>query len=456
MRVVSFFAGCGGLDLGFEQAGFDVVWANEWDKTIHETYKLNHPHTVLCTKDIRDLKAGDIPPCDGFIGGPPCQSWSFGGKQLGLDDERGKLFLDYIRLVKEVHPKFFVIENVEGIIGDKHFHTFLSFLSMLESVGYKVNYSLLNAADYRIPQDRKRVFIVGFTKEMNCKYKFPIAANTKVCLRQAIGDLTSQPRFYDNEIVLQNTEGCLNHDVYIGTFDTKFMARNRVRGWNEQSFTIQAQAKNCPLHPQAPPMQYISANKRIFVPGKEHLYRRMSVRECARIQSFPDGFRFIYNHIKDGYKMVGNAVPPRLAKYIALSIKNALKMEETIADKTVLVAYYRNDNQLELSVFHKLYYVRAGFRRGALQFPVGEKQPDYLLLHNKQSKMLFVLAKRYPKQVSCDELTMLGFKPSGDNYWAFFIECIEENEDLSKINLERKGRQSAFPYLTTMAELLYS
>lgn len=129
MKVASFFAGCGGLDLGFEQAGYEVVWANEFDEAIHKTYQFNHPNTYLCKSDIRKLKGEDIPDCDGFIGGPPCQSWSEGGRQLGLDDERGRLFFDYVRLIKEKHPKFFLIENVQGIINDKHFSTFLSFLS---------------------------------------------------------------------------------------------------------------------------------------------------------------------------------------------------------------------------------------------------------------------------------------------------------------------------------------
>ena len=93
MKVVSFFSGCGGLDLGFEQAGFEVVWANDNDPAVSETYQLNHPNTYLCKKDMRELTMEEIPECDGFIGGPPCQSWSEGGKQLGLDDERGKMFL---------------------------------------------------------------------------------------------------------------------------------------------------------------------------------------------------------------------------------------------------------------------------------------------------------------------------------------------------------------------------
>ena len=132
MKVVSFFSGCGGLDLGFEQAGFDVIWANDNDKAVHETYMLNHPNTHLCKNDMRCLSVHDIPECDGFIGGPPCQSWSEGGKQRGLADERGKLFLTYIHFIKAKQPKFFVIENVKGILSDKHFQTFMLMLDELK------------------------------------------------------------------------------------------------------------------------------------------------------------------------------------------------------------------------------------------------------------------------------------------------------------------------------------
>ena len=104
------------------------------------------------------------------------------------------------------------------------------------------------------------------------------------------------------------------------------MARNRVRSWNERSFTIQALAKNAPIHPQAPKMLFVNSNKRIFVPGKEALYRRLSVRECARIQTFPDSFEFFYSDIRAGYKMVGNAVPVRLAYAIAIAMKSKLDL----------------------------------------------------------------------------------------------------------------------------------
>ena len=334
MKVVSLFSGCGGLDLGFERAGFNVIWANEFDKSIHETYRLNHPNTTLNTSDIRTLSGNDIPDCDGIIGGPPCQAWSEGGKGLGIEDPRGQLFWDYIRIVKEKKPKFFLIENVQGILEEKHKESLDGFLTVLRDAGYNITYELLNAADYRIPQDRFRVFFIGIRNDLLNKYTFPDAeSSVHVTLRQAIGDIVEIPRYYsDNKVVEGNHPARMNHDVYTGAYDAKYMSRNRVRGWDETSFTMQAQARNAPQHPQSPKMTYISPSQRAFVKGYEHLYRRLSVRECARIQTFPDSFKFIYSDIKDGYKMVGNAVPPRLAWYLAMQMKKAFSDLMTLSD----------------------------------------------------------------------------------------------------------------------------
>jgi len=119
-----------------------------------------------------------------------------------------------------------------------------------------------------------------------------------------------------------------NHEYMNGGFSTIYMSRNRVRSWDEPSFTIQAGGRHAPIHPQAPKMKFIDQNKRIFVPGKEHLYRRLSVRECARIQTFPDNFIFYYRDIADGYKMIGNAVPVEFARNIAVKIMQDIKTSQ--------------------------------------------------------------------------------------------------------------------------------
>ena len=162
MKVVSFFAGCGGLDLGFEKAGYKVVWANEFEPSVHATYEKNHPSTILCKGDINLVDPKDVPDCDGFIGGPPCQSWSVAGKQQGLDDKRGQLFLTYIGMIRAKMPKFFVIENVKGLLDEKFKDVFENFLAELDEIGYDVKYRLLDAVDYEVPQNRERVFLIGF------------------------------------------------------------------------------------------------------------------------------------------------------------------------------------------------------------------------------------------------------------------------------------------------------
>lgn len=450
MKVASFFSGCGGLDLGFEQAGFDVIWANDINPIVYDTYKYNHPNTYLCKKDMRELNMSEIPECDGFIGGPPCQSWSEGGKQLGLLDERGKLFLTYIKIIHSKQPKFFVIENVKGILNDKHFQTFMAMLEELKSAGYIVHYSLMNTMFYHIPQERYRVIIVGIRTDIHIDYHFPQPdKNHIINLSQAIGDIKEMPNMYNQEKVIGNYTHWLNHDTYTGPFDTKFMARNRVRGWNEVSFTIQAQARNCPLHPQAPKMKFISRDKQIFVPGYEQLYRRLSIRECARIQTFPDHFKFIYDNVSDGYTMVGNAVPPRLGKAIALSLLNAFSQIAT-PKKHILVATYKDNYQLNIIKEQHLYYVRAGLRYGSIQFPSGMKAPDFLLLHKNGKRLLFSLKEEYPQMVSADKLREYGFIPSGDLYWLLKIkeEQILSTKEIEFKNIKlRTGKLQYIPYI---------
>lgn len=348
MNVVSLFAGCGGLDLGFERAGFNVIWANEFDNAIERTYRKNHPNTVFSNTDIRKLSSADIPDADGIVGGPPCQAWSEGGKSLGLQDERGRLFLDYIRIVTEKKPKFFVIENVPGIISPQHKETFLSFVEQLESPGYKVYFKLLDAVDFGVAQNRKRVIIVGIRNDIQVNFSFPSPTQEQpLSLRHVIGDLEQyEPQMLSVYANVGSVNNCpvANHDVFDGPYDVKYMSRNRVRNWNEPSFTIQAQAKNEPLHPSAPKMLYISSSQRSFVPNAS--YRRLSIRECARIQSFPDNFLFFYNDVRDGYKMVGNAVPPLFAQAIAQQIAKAFadKNENNTYKNTIAVTVFPNKN----------------------------------------------------------------------------------------------------------------
>lgn len=327
MKVVSFFAGAGGLDLGFEQAGFDVVWANEYDKEIWETYEKNHKNTVLDRRSIVDIPSSDVPDCDGIIGGPPCQSWSEAGSKKGIADKRGQLFYEFMRILADKKPKFFLAENVSGMLLPAHKDALANIKQMFTDIGYDLSFQLLNVSDFGVPQDRKRVFFIGYRKDLGLKFQFPIATTpeNKITLEKAIGDLKDSvlPAKDGN---YTNGKDCkvTNHEYMIGGFSSIFMSRNRVRSWDEVSFTIQAGGRHAPIHPQAPKMKFIEQNLREFVKGKEKLYRRLSVRECARIQTFPNSFTFHYSSVVAGYKMIGNAVPVRMGKVLAQKIYNDL------------------------------------------------------------------------------------------------------------------------------------
>ncbi|MEO8512277.1 MAG: DNA cytosine methyltransferase [Ignavibacteria bacterium] len=323
MNIISLFSGAGGLDLGFVKAGFNVVWANEYDKTIWATHERNFPNTFLDKRNIRDVSSTEIPECDGIIGGPPCQSWSEAGALRGINDPRGQLFYEFIRILKDKQPKFFLAENVSGMLAKRHEKAIHNIKYLFEDAGYELSFKLLNAHQFDVPQDRKRVFFIGIRKDLGFRFTFPKGNTNKITLEKAIGDLKDNvlPALKNNKT---NGKNCIvkNHEYMTGGFSTIFMSRNRVRLWHELSFTIQAGGRHAPIHPQAPKMLFIEKDKRIFVPGKEHLYRRLSVRECARIQTFPDSFEFCYETIADGYKMIGNAVPVRLAKNLASKLSD--------------------------------------------------------------------------------------------------------------------------------------
>lgn len=328
MKIVSFFAGAGGLDLGFEKAGFDVIWANEYDKEIWETFEKNHTNTFLDRRSIVDIPSNEVPDCDGIIGGPPCQSWSEAGSKRGITDKRGQLFYEFMRILADKKPKFFLAENVSGMLLPAHKEALSNIKQMFTEIGYNLSFQLLNASDYGVPQDRKRVFFIGYRNDLGINFQFPnpITPENKVTLEDVIWDLKDNvlPADAGN---YTNGDKCKveNHEYMTGGFSSIFMSRNRVRSWEEVSFTIQAGGRHAPIHPQAPKMEFIEQNVREFVKGQEHLYRRLSVRECARIQTFPDDFKFYYNSVVAGYKMIGNAVPVKLAQVLASKILKDLQ-----------------------------------------------------------------------------------------------------------------------------------
>lgn len=479
MKVISLFAGAGGLDLGFHKAGFDIVWANEFDKEIWSTYILNYPDTILDKRDITSIKENEIPDCDGIIGGPPCQSWSEAGAQRGINDKRGQLFYDFIRILTAKQPKFFLAENVSGMLLHRHSKALENIKEMFRhaGIGYELSFELVNAADYNVPQDRKRVFFIGIRKDLGFKYKFEKPEFRKVTLRDSIYDLkdTALPGLTYNKT---NGTKCIvpNHEYLIGNFSTIYMSRNRVRSWDEQSYTIQAGGRHAPIHPQAPKMKFIHKNRRIFVPGKEHLYRRLSVRECARIQTFPDSFIFKYNNIAAGYKMIGNAVPVNLAHHLAKSIKKQITDAHTRASThgqqtptlklepqngKVIIAYYQ-PKQHKWIKNQKKYNFR--FNNNSEKVKSMIKNADLLLLYTRgeeTSKNLWRIKSKEPNLLSKEDLIKLGYSaPSSNKYLVIDIEPVTKGElkdqkwEFSKLKKHSTNSIWGEPFTTNLAELM--
>lgn len=323
LKTVALFAGCGGLDLGFENAGFEIIWANDNNNKIVDTYRYNHKNTKLLIGSIVDINSDDIPDCDIIIGGPPCQSWSLAGSMKGKEDSRGQLFYEYVRVIKDKRPKAFVAENVKGIVSKAHINSFNEIVDMFKECGYTVTYKLVNAKDYGVPQDRQRVFIVGIRNDINSDYVFPNSTHHQGnynTLEQAIGDLRDNPGEWME-----------------GSFSPIFMSRNRRRGWNEVGFTVQASGRQTQIHPDSPEMEKVDKDKWRFKNDSGKIVRRMSVRECARIQTFPDDFQFLSSSLNENYKMIGNAVPVRLAKTIAENLKECIEKGNNL-EKEIAIA----------------------------------------------------------------------------------------------------------------------
>lgn len=333
LSIAGFFAGAGGLDLGFKNAGFSVPYANEYDKSIWDTYEHNFPRTKLDKRSIVEIQPNEIPQVTGYVGGPPCQSWSEAGASRGIEDHRGQLFFEYLDLIKANRPGFFMAENVSGILFPKHAAAFRKILGGFLNLGYNVSYGLVRASNYGVPQDRDRVFILGYRTDLGMIFNPPMEFTSQPTLRDAIWDLRTGALPASAGETNGEKLKISNHEYMTGSFSTIFMSRNRVRSWDEPSFTIQAGARHAPLHPQAPKMIHVGKDLFEFKSGSESLYRRLSVREAARIQTFPDDFEFKYSRISDGYKMIGNAVPVKLAEVFAKQISKDFQSLEVPVPK---------------------------------------------------------------------------------------------------------------------------
>lgn len=304
LSVVSLFCGAGGLDMGFHLAGYRTVWANDIDQDACETYRRWSDADVVCG-DISRVDMDQIPCSDVILGGFPCQGFSLSGPRK-IDDSRNKLYQHYVELVRRNQPRAFVGENVKGLLTMKNGAVADAIIQDFSSCGYHVYYKLVNARCFGVPQDRERVIIVGFRKDLGVlDFSLPSGNGESSTLSDALKGLPPVSP----------------HDVCDAPYSSRYMSRNRKRGWNEVSYTIPAMAKQVTLHPGSPDMIKIEKDKWRF--GVGGVTRRLSWRECAAIQTFPRDMLF-YGDLTSVYRQIGNAVPVKLAQYIAHYVRHYL------------------------------------------------------------------------------------------------------------------------------------
>lgn len=303
--AVSLFCGAGGLDMGFDRAGFKTIWANDFDADACETHRKWSQAKVVCG-DISKVDYSTIPVSDIILGGFPCQGFSLSGPRK-IDDSRNTLYKHYVKLVRQNKPLAFIGENVKGLLTMGNGQIIEAIIEDFSECGYDVFYKLINAKNFGVPQDRERVIIVGFRKDLKVEsFNLKESNGETMTLFDAIGDMP-----------VANPE-----DVCNAPYSSRYMSRNRKRDWNSVSYTIPAMAKQVTLWPGSPDMEKI--DKDLWKFGKRGETRRLSWREAAVIQTFPPDLEFC-GDLTSIYKQIGNAVPVKLAEFVANSIRPYLE-----------------------------------------------------------------------------------------------------------------------------------
>ena len=299
MRVVSLFSGAGGLDFGFIKAGHQILWANDLYRDAVETYQKNIGNHIVC-EDISKISTSDIPDCDIVIGGFPCQGFSVANTKRHVDDERNVLYKQLLRVIRDKNPKFFLDENVKGILSIGKGKVFQMILDDFQSIGYNVQYRVLNAADYGVPQTRLRVIIVGVRKDVHFEYKYPSPTNSK-------DGANGLPRWVSVSDALKDIP------------DPDLPNNLPNHNYSKYKLSFNGYIGHRPLNPDMPaPTVTARGDDKGGVVILPHptAARRMSCRELATIQSFPLDYEFQGNR-SSVYRQIGNAVPVLLGYAVA-------------------------------------------------------------------------------------------------------------------------------------------
>ena len=327
-KYIDLFAGAGGMSLGFDKAGFENVLAVEYDECFAETYKFNFPDHNLKVEDIKNISNDEIKKIIGnnkidvIIGGPPCQGFSIAGR-IGrnfIDDERNQLFKEFVRFVNVIKPKIFVMENVAALKTHNKGKTIEEIVNEFKNVGYTVKYDVLNAVNYGVPQQRRRIFIIGTLNENN-KFEFPKKTNKYITIKEALKGLP--------ELKSGKTSNIPNHNAMHHSKQMLEKMSYVKDGGDRNDIPEELRPKSGDIRKY---IRYNSKEPSICITGDMRKVfhfnqnRALTGRELARIQTFPDNFIFKGNAGKV-QQQIGNAVPPKLAFQIANSVKEVLDNE---------------------------------------------------------------------------------------------------------------------------------
>ena len=367
IKTISLFSGAGGMDFGAEVAGANIIFANDNDSDACLTLKNYFPNTTVVGGDIAQVDS--FPNAEFVIGGYPCQSFSLGGNRNPVKDSRTYLYLHFARCLTSVSPKYFIAENVSGLKGlaaGAFMEAQITAFEKAGKYGYHIVHHVVDAKDYGIPQTRRRLLIVGVRKDLKKEFSFPapthgksVAKNSKLCPYASHGDaIADLPLWPEGEFYERP------HDPE-GNFAWYYMSRNRKAPWDMPSYTIVANWRHVTLHPASPVMKLTWSNlsdgfkqRWDFSEEYEHIVqhperpilkkpRRLSWRECARIQTFPDGFEPV-GDVESKFNQIGNAVPPRLAEVIVRHLLSGKGLVEVKAKSiTGDIAVQRQLNLLE-------------------------------------------------------------------------------------------------------------
>lgn len=320
LKVASFFCGCGGTDVGllgdfvyqgkyYSTNKMEIVYANDIDANACTIFE-NNFNIKPDNRDIREVKSNELPEFDILTGGFPCQSFSIVAQnpiRLGIKDDRGKLFFEMCRVLREKQPKCFIAENVKGILTANKRSAFPLIISEFEKSGYNVSYTVLNAVNFGVPQKRERVIIVGFRKDLKINFKFPLP-------------------IIENEEYFVPLSSIIEKEVA----EKYFFSEKAVAGMMKNRASMnkgRAQDINKPCNTVGAHLAKISLNSTDPVLVDKGRYRRFTPREVARIQSFPENFKLLGSETAQ-YRALGNAIPPVMFWYIAKAIMEQFPKED--------------------------------------------------------------------------------------------------------------------------------